>query len=108
MLSIIQHVKSLYGKAKVDNKLIKKYDQIDYVICQENQKHMLCNSRSYLNILANAGHRIVVTKMTIHMNHLYKKENRRRNKPFNNQLLKMNENIKNQYKTELKSKQNNK
>ena len=38
------------------------------------------------------------------MHCLYKKENKRRDKPFKSQLLIMNENIWNQYKTELKSK----
>ena len=38
------------------------------------------------------------------MHHLYKKENKRRDKPFNSQLLTMHEDIRNQYKTELKSK----
>ena len=42
--------------------------------------------------------------MNIQMHHLYKKENRRRDKPFNSQLLTMNEDIRNQYKTELKLK----
>ena len=42
--------------------------------------------------------------MNIQMHHLYKKENKRRDKPFNSQLLTMYEDIRNQYKTELKSK----
>ena len=51
--------------------------------------------------LATADRRIVVTEMNIQMHRLYRKENKRRDKLFNSQLLKMNENIKNQYKTEL-------
>ena len=62
------------------------------------------NSRSYSNTLTNTDHRIVVTEMNIQMHHLYKKENKRRDKPFNSQLLTMYEDIRNQYKTELKSK----
>ena len=42
--------------------------------------------------------------MNIQMHHLYKKESKRRDKPFNSQLLTVNEDIRNQYKTELKSK----
>ena len=42
--------------------------------------------------------------MNIQMHRLYKKDNKRRDKPFNSQLLTMNEDIRNQYKTELKSK----
>ena len=38
------------------------------------------------------------------MHRLYERQNKRRDKPFNSQLLTMNENIRNQYKTELKSK----
>ena len=78
--------------------------QIDYINCQENQKHLLCNSRSFSNTLTSTDHCIVVTKMNIQMHCLYKKENKRRDKPFNSQLLTMNENIRNQYKTELKLK----
>ena len=65
---------------------------------------MLCNSRSFSNTLTNTDHCIVVTEMNIQMHCLYKKENKRRDKPFNSQLLTMNENIRNQYKTELKLK----
>ena len=89
---------------KVNNKLVKIYNQIDYITCQENQKHLLCNSRSFSNILTNTNHQTVVTEMNIQMHCLYKKENRRRDKPFNSQLLTMNEDIRNQYKTELKLK----
>ena len=42
--------------------------------------------------------------MNIQMHRLYKKENKRRDKPFNSQLLTMYEDIRNQYKIELKSK----
>ena len=41
--------------------------------------------------------------MNIQIHRLYKKENKRRDKPFNSQLLTVNENIRNQYKTELQS-----
>ena len=99
----MQHVTSLHGK--VNNKLINIYNQVDYIICQENQKHLLCNSRSYSNTLTNTDCCVLVH---IQMHHLYKKENKRKDKPFNSQLLTMNENIRNQYKTELKSKIENK
>ena len=42
--------------------------------------------------------------MTLKMHRFYKKENKRRDKSFNSQLLIMNGNIRNQYKTKLKSK----
>ena len=44
-----------------NNKLVKIYNQTDYTIYQENQKHLLCNSRSYSNTLTNTDRRIVVT-----------------------------------------------
>ena len=99
-----RHITTWESQIKVNNKLVKIYNQIDYIICQENQKHLLCNSRSYSNTLTNTDHRIVVTEMNIQMHRLYKKENKRRDKPFNSQLLTMHEDIRNQYKTELKSK----
>ena len=98
------HITTWESQIKVNNKLVKIYNQIDYIICQENQKHLLCNSRSYSNTLTNADHRIVVTEMNIQMNCLYKKENKRRDKPFNSQLLTMCGDIRNQYKIELKLK----
>ena len=58
---------------KVNNKLVKIYNQIDCITCQENQKHMLCNSRSFSNILTNTNHQTVVTEMNIQMHCLYKK-----------------------------------
>ena len=41
--------------------------------------------------LATTDRRIVVTEMNIQMHRLYRKENKRRGKSFNSQLLKMNE-----------------
>ena len=48
------HITTWESQTKVSNKLVKIYNQIDYIICQENRKHLLCNSRSYSNTLTNA------------------------------------------------------
>ena len=85
-------------KIKVDDKLVKVYNQIDYIICQENQKHLLCNSRSFSDTLTNTDHHIVVTVMNIQMHRVYKNENRKKEKPFNSQLSSMDADIRNQYK----------
>ena len=67
------------SQIKVNNKLVKIYNEIDrLIICQENQKHLLCNSRSYSNTLRNTDHRIVVIEINIQMHHLNKKANKRR------------------------------
>ena len=71
---------------------MKIYNQIDYIICQENQKYLLCNSRLYSNTLTNTAHRIVVVGINIQMHSLYKKENKKKHKPFNSQLLTLHEN----------------
>ena len=91
-------------KIKVDDKLVKVYNQIDYIICQENQKHLLCNSRSFSDTLTNTDHHIVVTVMNIQMHRVYKNENRKKEKPFNSQLSSMDADIRNQYKNKLKTK----
>ena len=88
-----QHITTWESQIKVNNKLVNIYNQIDYIICQENQKHLLCNSRSFSNTLTNTDHLIVITEVSIQMHCLYKKENKRRDKPFKSQLLIMNENI---------------
>ena len=54
---------------------------MDYIICQENQKHLLCNSRWYSNTLTNTDHGIAVTETNIQIHHLYKEENKRKDKP---------------------------
>ena len=95
--NLARHITTWESQIEVNNKLVKIYDQINYIICQENQKHLLCNSRTFLNILANTDRRIVVTEMNIQMHRLYKKESKRRDKPFNSQLLTVNEDIRNQY-----------
>ena len=71
--SAFRHIITWESQIKVNNKLVKIYNQIDYIICQEIQKHLLCNSRSYSNALTNTDHRIVVTEMYIKMQSLYKK-----------------------------------
>ena len=46
------------------------HNQIDYIICQESQKHLLFNSRSLSNTLTNTDHRFVVTEMNIQMHNV--------------------------------------
>ena len=99
-----RHITTWESQIKVDNKLVKVCNQIGYIICQENQKHLLCNSRSFSDTLTNTDHRIIVTVMNIQMHRVYKKENRKKEKPFNSQLLPKDADIRNQYKNELKTK----
>ena len=59
-----RHITTWESQIKVNNKLVKICNQINYIICQENKKHLLYNSRSYSNSLTNTDHRIVVTGFT--------------------------------------------
>ena len=68
-----RHITTWESQIKVNNKLLKIYNQIDCIICQENQKHRLCNLRSFSNRLTNTYHRVVDTEMNIQMHGLYKK-----------------------------------
>ena len=43
----VRHITTWESQIEVNNKLVKIYDQIDYIICQENRKHLLCNSRTF-------------------------------------------------------------
>ena len=74
----VSHIITWESQIKVNNKFVKIYNQIDYIICQENQKHLLRNSRSFSNTLTNTDHRIVVTEINVQINRLYKKENKRK------------------------------
>ena len=46
-----------------NNKIIKIFSQIDYVLCQSSMKNILIDSRSYLETLTSSDHKLVVCKM---------------------------------------------
>ena len=65
-----RHITLWESQIKVNNKFVKMHNQIDYIICQESQKHLLFNSRSLSNTLTNTDHRFVVTEMNIQMHNV--------------------------------------
>lgn len=63
----------MYNTLDANNKTVKVFNQIDYIICRAVQKSIPQNARSYAGTEANSHHRLVVTKMGIENFYIYKK-----------------------------------
>ena len=59
-----------------NNEIVTVYNQIDYILCKQNQKQTLIDARSYSNALVDSDHRIVVTKSDMQLSKIYPKNNK--------------------------------
>ena len=68
---------------KNNGSVTKVYNQIDYIICQTNKKHILQNARSYAGTQVNSDHRLVITKLKTANCNLFKPKPTTKHKPIN-------------------------
>ena len=76
-----------HKKDTKNNKMISIYNQIDYIICQQKQKHILIDSRSYNGTLVSSDHRLLVSRMNLEFFKIYKPANKPNTKQYNCSLL---------------------
>ena len=70
------------------SKLVKVFNQIDYVMCRTKHKHILQNARSYAGTETSSDHRLVVTKMKVERFNLYKRNKTKNHAPIDTDKLK--------------------
>ena len=58
-----RHITTWEFSREVNKKIIHIYNQIDYIICLGNRKHVLIDARSYSGTQVNSDHRIVICKL---------------------------------------------
>ena len=86
--------------------LIKKR-VIDYIIVEDQYKHIPRNSRTYQGTLTTSDHRILITTMQINWSVVHTNKNRKSNnktQKFNTQQLVNDKQLQEKYKHELNSK----
>ena len=86
---------------KNNGSVTKVYNQIDYVICQTNKKHILRNARSYAGTQVNSDHRLVITKLKTANYNLLEPKPTTKHKPINTSRF-SEPGVKEQYKTLVK------
>ena len=98
-----RHITTWQTQIIKNDKTIMVYNQIDYILCKQNQKQTLIDARSFSNTLVDSDHRIVVTKLDIQMSKIFPNNNKEKiSKPFNTNMFQDND-IKNEYKHKLKT-----
>ena len=86
---------------KNNGSITKVYNQIGYIICQTNKKHILQNARSYAGTQVNSDHRLVITKLKTANYNLFKPKRTTKHKPINTSRF-SEPGVKEQYKTLVK------
>ena len=96
-----RHITTWEFVKKVNNKVIHIYNQIDYIICPRNRKHVLVNARSYGGTQVNSDHHIVICTLRIEPFKLFRKSKSTNKTPFNCTPLIKDENVQTKYKNEI-------
>ena len=65
-------------KNKNTNKVTNIFNQIDYIICPDDQKCNLRNARSYNGISTRSDHRLVITNMKVSQYNIYLQQNKKK------------------------------
>ena len=89
---------------KNKNKMTSIYNQIDYIICQQKQKHILNDARSYKGTSVSSYHRLLVSRINIEFYKIYKPTTKPNNKQFNCTLLSSDNDKQEEYRNKLTEK----
>ena len=97
------HITTWESKITINNRIINVYNQIDYIICRNKQKHTLIDSRSYSNTLVNSDHRIVVTRMGVDTYKIFlNKKKYNKNSSYDSHQLIINEKVRSSYQNQMR------
>ena len=84
--------------------MISIYNQIDYIICQQKQKNILDDARTYNGTLVSSDHRLLVSRMHLELYKIYKPANKPKTKQYNCSLLTSDIDKREQYQNKLRNK----
>ena len=62
-------------------KIINIFNQIDYILCQKRNKHLLTNARSYAGTLLTSDHKLVKASFKVEKHKLCRKEQHSKTTP---------------------------
>ena len=93
----VKHRTTWSCKREINNKIVNTYNQIDYILCQQNRKQSLIDARSYNGTLTSTDHSLVICKLEIPPYKLYRNKKQVRNRTINKKLLSTNRTIRNDF-----------
>ena len=73
------HITTWESKRQINDKCLTIYNQIDFILCKQDMKRNLRNSRSYAGTRVHSDHRIVIAKYDIRKFRVYLAKNQRKN-----------------------------
>ncbi|GFO44724.1 RNA-directed DNA polymerase from mobile element jockey-like [Plakobranchus ocellatus] len=75
-----RHITTWVGSRKNnENKTVYVYNQIDYIICRQGQKHLITNAQSYGGTKVCSDHKLVKTTFEVSKYNIWKPTTRKRN-----------------------------
>lgn len=94
---------------KTTRKKVVSYNQIDYILMSQNQKHILTDSRSYSGTETQSDHRLVVSRLDAKWFKIYKNKPtvQHSTKRFNTDQLTSSTEVKEQYQNLLSDRHQN-
>ena len=96
-----RHITTWEFPREVNNKGIHIYNQIDYIICPGNRKHVLIDAQSYGGTQVNSDHSIVICRLRIEPFNVCRKAKSTNKTPFNCTTLNKDEKVQTKYKNEI-------
>ena len=66
---------------RTTGKIINIFNQIDYILCQKRNKHLLTNARSYAGTLLTSDHKLVRASFKVEKHKLCRKEHQSKRTP---------------------------
>ena len=99
-----RHMTTWHCKRLQNGVTVNIYNQIDYIICPMDRKHILKNARSYSGTLVDSDHRIVITELEIDFVKMYKPHKNSIGRQFNSYQLNSNDDKRNEYYESLQTK----
>ena len=68
-------------RGRTTGKIINIFYQIDYILCQKRNKHLLTNARSYAGTLLTSDHKLVKASFKVEKHKLCRKEQQSKKTP---------------------------
>ena len=96
-----RHQTTWIGQQRMNEKILLIYNQIDFIICKRKDKNIFTDVRSYAGTSITSDHKLVVGKISIDWNKIYKVRMQPSTPKINIQKLNLEKESRDNYKREL-------
>ena len=98
-----RHQTTWIGQRRLDERIIPIFNQIDFIICKIKDKCVFTDARSNAGTSITSDHKLVIGKITIDWNKIYKIRKHPSNPKINIQKLTQEKDLRNNYQSELEN-----